>query len=173
MTSRKELKSNNQKSSQDITFRTLSPTDIFDFIDLWNEAFVSDPYAFRTSIEKWKQKPESEIEKDFYSSIRKRSFILGAFFEKKLVGMVGIHHYKDNFTLWGTFVRSSHRKRNIGHDLIALSIENLVSSNPTVRDLYLEVFSVAHAARSMYKKAGFREIETKKTGEILAVKKLR
>lgn len=173
MTSAKDAALNNQKASQKLVIRALANNDLFSFIDLWNEAFESDPYAFRTSLKKWKQKQEVEIERDFLLSIRKKNFILGAFLETKLVGMVGISHHKDNFTLWGTFVRSSCRGKNIGHDLIVLAIEKLVSVNPTVQHLYLEVFSSAQAARSMYKQMGFREIETKSTGEILAVKNVR
>lgn len=163
----------NHKPSQNIIIRTLSSDDLFSFIDLWSEGFESDPYAFRTSITKWKQKLEIEIKKDFYSSIRKKNFILGAFFETKLIGMVGIYQYKENFNLWGTLVRRSYRGKCLGNTLIIEAIKNLVSANPQVQNLYLEVFSSAHAARSLYKKLGFREIETKDTGEIIAVKSLR
>lgn len=167
------MAADNENEPQNFTMRALLPGDLSRFIDLWNEAFASDPYAFRTSIQKWKQKPEIEIRKDFYASIRKKNFILGAFSETKLVGMVGVYQHKDNFSLWGTFVRASCRGKNIGHDLIILAIEKLRSADPMAQKLYLEVFSSAQAARSMYKKIGFREIETKNSGEILAVKSLR
>lgn len=162
-----------RKLPQGITIAKLLSGDLPRYVDLWNEAFESDPYAFRTSISKWKEKPENEIEKDFYSSIRNKNFILGAFCEDQLIGMVGMYSHKSNFTLWGTFVRSAFRGQNVGEQLIVTAIQKLHLFNPEVRELYLEVRSGAKAARSLYAKLGFREMKSKPTGEIIAVKKLR
>lgn len=159
--------------TDEIIIRALAPEDLPDFVDLWDEAFFSDPYAFRTSSKNWKQKPKLEVKKSFYASIRKQNFILGAFCGTQLIGMVGIYHHKGNFTLWGTFVRQAYRGKKVGYNLITQAIEKLVCGQIKAQNLYLEVFSAARAARSMYAKIGFREVESKTTGEILAVKNLR
>lgn len=173
MTSKKNEQLNTQKKLEGVAIAKLLSGDLTHYIDLWNEAFVSDPYAFRTSITKWKEKPEIEIEKEFYASIRNKNFVLGAFFENQLIGMVGIFHHKSDYTLWGTFVRSAFRGKNIGQELITAAIKKLHLSNPEVRDLYLEVRSGAKTARALYAKLGFREMRNKPTGEIIAVKRLR
>ncbi len=47
---------------------------------LWDEAFLTDPYAFRTTIDKWNQKATSEKGKNFESSLLAPNFLLDAFF---------------------------------------------------------------------------------------------
>lgn len=156
-----------------LEFRSLAPGDVSQFIDLWDEAFSTDPYAFRTTKDKWSQKPTSEKEKNFESSILDPNFILGAFCHSVLVGMVGIRQQEADFMVWGTFVHSSFRGGNVGHSLVEKAIEKISSSHPDVHHLHLEVFSSAQAARSLYKKLGFIETESRTTGEIIAVRPFR
>ncbi|MGZ3771113.1 MAG: GNAT family N-acetyltransferase [Bdellovibrio sp.] len=159
---------NNKEIENGIIIRDLFPQDLGQFRDLWTEAFTSDPYAFRTTPEKWQQKTEKQISKDFYSSIHKQNFILGAFYGSRLVGMVGIYTYKSQLSLWGTFVRPDFRGKKISEKLIRAAIEKLLLKKSVSKEIYLEVFSAAKSARALYKKIGFKEIEIKPTGEIVA-----
>lgn len=164
---------NNLESCDFVNLRILNSGDIAQFINLWDEAFSTDQYAFRTTKDKWDQKSLIEKKKNFEHSILKPNFILGAFSQSALIGMVGISQKESDFMLWGTFVSSTFRGENIGYSLVKKAIVYLILSNPNVDHLYLEVFSSAQAARSLYKKLGFIENETRLTGEIIATKTLR
>ncbi len=89
-----------------------------------------------------------------------------------MIGMVGIRQQKTNFMLWGTFVRTSFRGRNIGNDLVEKAVEKISLSHREIQQISLEVFSSAQAARALYKKLGFIETESRSTGEIVLIKSL-
>ena len=170
----------NKRASSSVTgirrvveFKLLTIADVGQFLGLWDEAFSSDPYAFRTTKDRWAQKPINEKVKNFENSILHPNFILGAFYESELIGMVGIRRQEVDFMLWGTFVRSTFRNDNIGFSLVEGVIEKLNLSLLETTNLYLEVFTSALAARSLYNKLGFVELESKSTGEIVAVRSFR
>lgn len=143
---------------QEIHYRPLTEHDFSGFISLWDEAFKSDPYAFRTTSDKWDQRSLDEKNRSFHSFIKSPNFIFGAFIGTELVGMVGIQSQDQRFVLWGTFVKKSVRGKNIGHQLISEAVRFLTSPQSGIDHIILEVFHESKSALALYGTIGFREV---------------
>ena len=87
-----------------------------------------------------------------------------------LVGSIDVFHHKHAGLTIGMLVRSSHRRRGIGQALIERSFT--WAREHGVAALSLHVFPHNEAARRLYRKVGFREIErferdvTRQNGEV-------
>jgi [ribosomal protein S18]-alanine N-acetyltransferase len=87
-----------------------------------------------------------------------------------LVGSIGVFYHKHAGLAVGMFVRASYRGRGIGKALLERTFT--WARQRGVAALSLHVFPHNHAARALYRKTGFREIErferdvTRRTGEV-------
>ena len=73
-----------------LELRLLTPADAAIFRDLRLRALREDPVAFTNSVEEFSQQPLDKVVARFRSDPAE-SFMLGAFQDRKLVGLVGFY----------------------------------------------------------------------------------
>lgn len=140
------------------TIRTINPTDAESFWSLRLDALDKNPEAFSANYE--------DFVNTTLDSVRARiqatddDFILGAFDNNTLVGMIGFvrertKKLKHKGNIWGTYVTQNYRRQGIGRKLLdeailrAKKIEGLSQIN-------LGVITSNEAAKSMYESLGFK-----------------
>ncbi len=90
--------------------------------------------------------------------------------DDKLVGALNVFEHRYAGLVIGMLVRAQYRRRGIGRALI--DRVDAWAREHAVKELHLHVFPHNEAARSLYLKAGFREIErferdvVRKSGEV-------
>lgn len=154
--------------------RELTPEDAAQFKKLRQRAVEVDEGGFAVSLDDWINKPVNEIEimleKELHSL---NDFILGAFVDGYLVGMIGFFRptkpkLGEKGHIWGTFMSPEWR----GHRLAGKLLDELISRArklPGVTQLQLTTTNQYKAAISLYRSRGFRVIATEeaviRTGE--------
>ncbi|MDP8220788.1 MAG: GNAT family N-acetyltransferase [Candidatus Stygibacter frigidus] len=105
--------------------RKLSINDYDSFRSLRQCHLETDPQSVSTSAKDWRSAPREKIEALLiYNGMRTDDFILGAFSDEKLLGMIGFKRetrkpstmHKGMF--WGFFVRPERRNKGIGKALV-------------------------------------------------------
>ena len=145
--------------------RELIPEDAAQFKTLRQRAVDVNEGGFAISLDDWINRPINEIEvmlEQEQSSLN--DFILGAFVDDKLVGMIGFFRptkpkLGEKGHIWGTFMSPEWRGKRLAGQLL----DELISRArklPGVHQLQLTTTNQYKAAISLYRSRGFRVIAT-------------
>ncbi|MFN8595425.1 MAG: GNAT family N-acetyltransferase [Anaerolineae bacterium] len=152
--------------------RLLTETDASAFRAIRLRALREEPTAFTSSYEEFSQRPLDKIAARFRSDPTEE-FMLGAFDDDRLVGIVG--YYRDGAkkqrhrgNIISMYVTPEVRGRGVGKALLLNAIER-VREIPGVDQLLLGVMVSQHAAQQLYATVGFvvfgREPRALKVGD--------
>ncbi len=128
---------------------------------LWKlrlEALESEPDAFAEAPEEHRQ-TSLETYTERLRASNGENFILGAFADSALVGMVGFYREqrlkrRHCGGIWGMFVASSSRGCGVGAGLLEAALAE-AREIPGLRRVHLDVSTTQSAARRLYATAGF------------------
>ena len=144
--------------------RPLGPADASAFRELRVRALRDHPDAFgRTAdevdpvevlAERFRQDAASDVD-----------FLLGAFEEETLVGVVGCHReplvkHRHVAYIWGMYVAAERRRRGWGRELLVAAVER-ARQWPDLEYLWLDVTTTNAGARALYASCGFRTAAVK------------
>ena len=129
---------------------------------LWHlrlQALESEPQAFGESAEEHRQTAVGAYASKLGSG-GNENFVIGAFIDSELVGMVGFYRElrlkrRHCGGLWGMFVAPPCRGRGLGAALLHEAVR-AAGTIPGLRSIHLSVTATQPGARSLYAKAGFR-----------------
>jgi RimJ/RimL family protein N-acetyltransferase len=145
-------------STTSIIIRRVRIDEAAQFRDLRLASLVETPDAFASSYEE-----EEHWTSEFYAE-RQRSqpdnFIIGAFDNTTLVGMVGFFRERFRKTrhvgiIWGMYVRPEYRRQNIAEKMLDYLIEE-ARTVQGIEQLHLGVVSTIYPAKLLYEKCGFQ-----------------
>ncbi|WP_312389975.1 GNAT family N-acetyltransferase [Chryseobacterium sp.] len=120
--------------------------------------------SFGVSYEEAAKNEKLRIEFDIENQTKER-FVVGAFHEKKLIGICTfIKDENDKGNIYQMYVQSAFQDNNIGACLIKKTIEE-TNKNFGVIDIFLEVKVTNLKAYHLYKKLGFVEINENSESE--------
>jgi ribosomal protein S18 acetylase RimI-like enzyme len=137
--------------------RQLLAEDAGMLAELRQRALLDSPEAFLSSPE---DDPLSSEDAAREELIRAGAVVWGAFTNRLLVGMVGLHRDSSpkvlhKVYLWGLFVAPQWRGRSVGAQLLRAALEH-ARSLQGVTAVQLSVGERSDAARRLYEKLGFR-----------------
>lgn len=140
--------------------RRLGPDDASQYRNVMLTAYNDYPHAFTTSLSERRDLPLSFWEERLNTRPNPKEVVFGAWDGDALVGSAGLgvetrEKLKHKATLFGMFVRESHRKLGIGGQLV-----NAVLNEAQCRhELRIVQLTVTHGntAKSLYEKHGFVE----------------
>ena len=143
-----------------MNFRTLHRGDAAIFQALRLDALRESPEAFGSTYEEDVHLPlEVVADRIEESTVAPHRVVFGAYDGEALVGFVGCMQSpkiksRHTATIWGTYVHPTVRGRGIGIALLSRLIAH-ASGWEDVQRLTLTVVERAHAARALYRAAGF------------------
>jgi RimJ/RimL family protein N-acetyltransferase len=128
---------------------------------LWQlrlKALESDPEAFGESAEEHRQSPV-EVYRNRIRSANDNNFVIGAFSDSELVGMLGFHREprvkrRHRGMIWGVFISPEFRGQGIASAMLRETLM-IARSIPGLRCAFLSVATTQPAARKLYIGAGF------------------
>ncbi|HRE57908.1 MAG TPA: GNAT family N-acetyltransferase [Candidatus Kapabacteria bacterium] len=141
-----------------IIIRKVRIDEAAQFRDLRLASLQEMPDAFASSYEE-----EEHWTAEFYAE-RQRSqpdnFIIGAFDNTTLVGMVGFFRERFRKTrhvgiIWGMYVRPEYRRQNIGEKMLHYLLDE-ARTVQGIEQVHLGVVSTIYPAKSLYEKCGFQ-----------------
>ncbi len=141
-----------------IIIRRVRIDEAAQFRDLRLASLQEMPDAFASSYEE-----EEHWTAEFYAE-RQRSqpdnFIIGAFDNTTLVGMVGFFRERFRKTrhvgiIWGMYVRPEYRRQNIGEKMLHYLLDE-ARTVQGIEQVHLGVVSTIYPAKSLYEKCGFQ-----------------
>lgn len=129
---------------------------------LWHlrlEALQSEPKAFGESVAEHRRTPVHLYAERLKAGQDDR-FVLGAFEDTTLVGMVGFYREhrekrRHKGQVWGVFVKAAWRGQGIARALLAELIEN-ARAMPDLNAIFLSVAVTQSSAQHVYQALGFR-----------------
>jgi RimJ/RimL family protein N-acetyltransferase len=145
-------------TTSSIIIRRVRIDEAAQFRDLRLTSLVETPDAFASSYEE-----EEHWTAEFYAE-RQRSqpdnFIIGAFDNTTLVGMVGFFRERFRKTrhvgiIWGMYVRPEYRRQNIGEKMLHYLLDE-ARTVQGIEQVHLGVVSTIYPAKSLYEKCGFQ-----------------
>lgn len=130
-----------------------------EFSRLRLEALEREPRAFGESPEQHRAMPPEAIAQRLGSGSDDGNFVLGAFAEERLVGMVGFYQgqglkARHKGHIWGVYVSQDWRGKGLARQLLD-SIISLARSKPEIEQLMLAVAVGQDAAKKLYQSLGF------------------
>ena len=155
-----------------LELRLLTPADAAAFRDIRLRALREDPVAFTNSVEEFSHQTLDKIAARFRSDPAE-SFMLGAFQDRKLVGLVGFYResqlkLRHKGSIVSMYVAPEARGHGLGRALLRDAIRR-VREIDGVEQLLLGVMVTQTAARQLYESLGFvvygREARASKVGE--------
>ncbi len=140
--------------------RRLTESDADSFWALRLRSLREEPMAFARSFEEDRTTPIEDIVRDFRTRWNSpESFILGAFIEGQLMGLVGFYRetrikLRHKGGIWGMYVAPEARGQGLGR---ALLVELIARARqlPGLEQLHLSVVTRQLAARKLYESCGF------------------
>jgi ribosomal protein S18 acetylase RimI-like enzyme len=157
----------------EIEIRRLTEEDATEFYRLRLEALEREPQAFSSSPEEHRAMTPAIIAQRLGSGSGDRNFVLGAFVEEQLVGMVGFYQEegpkkRHKGHIWGVYVTQDWRRKGIARVLLSEVIAR-ARARPEVEQVYLGVTVEQNSARRLYESLGFqvygREVHAVKLGD--------
>lgn len=155
-----------------LEIRLLTPADAATFRDIRLRALREVPAAFTGSVEEFSQQPLDKVAARFRSDPAE-SFMLGAYQDRKLVGLVGFYReaqlkLRHKGSIVSLYVAPELRGHGLGRALMRDAIRR-VRDIDGVEQLLLGVMVTQTAARQLYDSLGFvvygREARASKVGE--------
>jgi RimJ/RimL family protein N-acetyltransferase len=142
-----------------MNIRRLNPADADALYRLRLHALESEPKSFRESDEELREIPVATYAERL-GTATDDNFVLGAFEDSKLIGMVGFYREvplkcRHKGWIWGMFVDQSHRGKGIGQALLTAALER-ARQLPELTQMRLTVSVTQEAARKLYATCGFR-----------------
>ncbi|MBM7703142.1 GNAT family N-acetyltransferase [Metabacillus iocasae] len=137
--------------------RLLTKEDVEPYWALRLQALKDYPESFVNSYEEAKEKELSEIKKSFPEE--STSFIMGAFLDGELVGIVGFNQRKPlkvnhKGDIWGMYVAPIARGNGTGKKLLQRAIKQ-AKQIEELTQIYLVVAADNQQAKALYEKLGF------------------
>jgi ribosomal protein S18 acetylase RimI-like enzyme len=147
--------------------RALRETDLIAFRALRVRALKEHPQHFGASLAD-ERKTSGKIYLLGFGIGAAGHFVLGAFVDGKLSGVVGFRrstpgHLKHKGTIWGMYVAPGHRGKGIGKALISACLAR-ARKRRGLETVQLAVGRRNAAAIRLYGKAGFRTFAEEKRG---------
>lgn len=148
--------------------RELTPEDADQFRQLRRAAVKSNEGGFASAMDEWISKSLTEIseilEDEFTSP---NEFILGAFNEGQLIGMIGFFRpdrpkLERNGHIWGTFLLPEYRGKGIAGRLLDELIKR-ARNMQGLEQIQLTTLNRSKSSVSLYRSRGFRIFATEKS----------
>ena len=143
-----------------IHIRVLGPDDAREYWNLRLRALREHPEAFTSSYAEESIVP-IEVARNRLSSDRPHAFILGAFANDNLIGIIGLEpgrrgKEKHKATLFGMYVAREHTGLGVGAKLISALLERARTA-PPLHSIVLTVTAGNGPALALYRSFGFRQ----------------
>lgn len=145
--------------------RLLKSNDFEAYSSLRAQALATTPEAFGASESK-----EAPLRKPRFEAMQKSdfNFIVGAFDDGKLVGIVGYmrntsEKQKHKGAIWGVYVEEAYRGRKISSQLLRMAVDKAFEE-ADVRLIHLSVGSLNYSALVLYANFGFDVYGVEKEG---------
>jgi RimJ/RimL family protein N-acetyltransferase len=140
--------------------RPLGEADAQAFFLLRSEALEAEPLAFGASPEHWATQTLEQVAGRIRPATE-GNFVLGAFMEGSLVGVVGFRRYeapklRHKGEVWGMYVQQGARGQGAGKALLQALIAR-VKTYPDLDHLVLSVTLQQETARKLYQSLGFNQ----------------
>lgn len=148
--------------------RELTPQDAEQFRSLRRQAVALNEGGFATALDEWESKSLSEIsgilEEEFTSP---NDFILGAFVDDNLVGMIGFFRpdkpkLERRGHIWGTFLLPEYRGKGVAGKLLD-ELVNRARHMSGLEHIQLTTLNKYRNSVNLYLSRGFRIFATEKT----------
>jgi ribosomal protein S18 acetylase RimI-like enzyme len=141
------------------TIRQLSGLDSNSYYRLRLMGLELHPEAFGTGAEDFKKATDDQV-KALLDKSSKDDFVLGAFHDAELVGVIGFkreykHSVSHKGTIWGLFVTPKQQRRGIAKGLLKRLV-GTVSENVEI-DYIRAIVTVDSGAVSVFKSLGFSQ----------------
>ncbi|WP_018759964.1 GNAT family N-acetyltransferase [Paenibacillus terrigena] len=141
-----------------IVIRVLTPEDAESFRDLRLNALKNNPEAFSANYEDFSNTTLESVRERI--QITNESFILGAFNNDVLIGMIGFVRERSNKlnhkgNIWGSYVSQEYRGQGIGCKLLNETIYRAKKING-LSQINLGVITFNDAAKRLYETLGFK-----------------
>ena len=139
------------------TIRVLNEGDVESYLRLRGEALESEPQAFGETAEEHRARRLDTVIERLRASDGER-FVLGAFVDRELVGMVGFTREcqlkrRHKGELWGMYVTAPQRGKSIGRALLL----ELLARVGSIQDLAQVTLSVTQEGpQRLYESLGFK-----------------
>lgn len=152
-----------------MTVRRLTPEDAPQFVALRHLGLERHPEAFATGAEAWRDpSPEAVAATLGSADAPWDRFVLGAFEEDRLVGLLGFKReprasVRHKGSLWGFVVHPDHRRRGHGGALVRAAVEELRRA-PGLEYVRLVVTLVDEDALRIFLAHGFVQYATERGG---------
>lgn len=137
--------------------KRLTVENLAEFIVLRSEGLKLSPEAFGESLEEYTNKTYEQHKAIFPST--DDNFIIGAFENSKLVGVVGFFQkkaqkMKHKGAIWGMYITPSHRGIGLGKKLLQYAIDQAILIEEILQ-IELAVISTNIPAKKLYESLDF------------------
>lgn len=134
--------------------RKLTREDIPEYKSIRLLGLEEAPYAFGSSVEE-----EQEQDEDFFYQGISNIFMMGAYYESKLVSTAGLFLEKGmkrrhKGGIWGVYTKEEYRGQGIGKKIIQSVLDNVPD---TVEQVFLDVWDENVPALRLYEGFGFEK----------------